>query len=146
MDLLDWMGGHWWQLLGSTGLGGALLTGLTKGGLWRWFVRQFGLRKSLTEALDREQEAKAETAERTRERDEAIKARDDAYRAAATMRALLEDLHAASALVRQASTLITSDALPNPLAPSSETSPPSPPGSTPSPAPKPPMSIPPRRS
>jgi hypothetical protein len=138
MDLLAWLVAHWWQTLGSTGLGTALATALTRGGLWRWCVRQFRLNKAVTDL-------QGEVTERTRERDEAIRARDDAYRAAATMRVLLEDLQASTRLALQASTLVTSADLPNPLAPSSPTSPPSPPGSSPSPERRaPPLTIPPR--
>lgn len=138
MDLLGWIVSHWWQAIGSTGLTGALLTALTRGGLWRWCVRQFNLNKALTEARE-------DASERTRERDEAIKARDDAFRAAAAYRTMLEDLQASTRLALQATTLVTSPVLPNPLAPSSPTSPPSPPGSSPSPERRgPPLTIPPR--
>ncbi len=123
---MDWITDHWRTTAAS--LIGAL-GALAKFRPWRWVVSQ-------TRTQQRVESLQQQVTERTKERDEAIKARNDAFQTAEQYRTMLIELQAASAEVLNRSRLMTSPNLPNPLGPSPSDSGKSPSGSPALPATK----------
>lgn len=132
MDL-DGITRHWGWL---SPIVAAILAWISRhriGGLWRWVVKQTTLNRDNTDLQE-------QVRERTRERDEARKGRDDAFQMISLLRRALEDLGESAAMLRAASTLVDSESLPNPLRDTPPISGTLPPGSSPSP----PIQMPPR--